>query len=156
MDIARLRTRGWTEEEIGRVKAGLARAEKKKHPHLKMLERACLWLLVATLLGGAIAAVIGLLPLLVLTQAGLPLLFLIGTCYGLLLVHALHDLGLERAHQHVGVAVLIMASVIAITLLLDAFGQRLGPLHPGSASALFSAGIIIPYLVHWRASHGTA
>lgn len=152
MDIARLRQKGWSENEVSHLRSTLDRAHAQ-HPLLRLIEHASLWLLVITLLGGSIAATVAMLPLIMLSRISVLMLFLVGVCYGLLLVTALHDLGLERRHQHLGVSTLLISSLVAITVVLGAFEARLGPLQIGTvvAGLAFVIGILAPYLVHWRA-----
>ena len=50
-----------------------------------------------------------MLPLILLASAWVtvPIALVMGACLGMLLVHVLHDLKLEKSRQHTGVAVLL-------------------------------------------------
>ncbi len=164
MDLARLRRRGWSEGEISRAVATLERAEAAAHPSLRGIERMAFWLLLVALGMGAIAIALELLPLILLTPLAitLPIALILGACLGMLLVHMLRDMRLERAHQHAGVAALLAFCTIALTLVIGTVASRIG-LGDGPAraalplAAALCAGILAPYVAHhWRESHGSS
>jgi len=67
----KLRTRGWSEEQINHTKQVILEAEKKKHPKLKLLEEIIEWIILTTIVLSSIAGAWLIEPLLfVLTEKG--------------------------------------------------------------------------------------
>lgn len=157
MEIARLRNKGWSEAEIMHLLKVMNRIETTKHPSLRRLEHACMWIVVFTLGFGTFAVMLALLPLFATSNIAIPIVFSVGACFGLLLVHVLHDLRLERTHQHYGVGVLVISSILITIVMLHLLDGRIGSLqHTTAAGIFFGIGILIPYLVHWRIVHDAA
>jgi hypothetical protein len=160
MNVTHLRAKGWSEAEIADARAIFLRAQQA-HPRLRMLEHATFWMLLCTLAAGTIIVTVELVPVLVLATlpVALPIVALLGSCMGLLLVHAMHDLRLERAHQHTGVALLVIASIVSVTAVLESMQERLFLVQhapPIVYATAFAAGLVLPYLAHWRLTHDAA
>lgn len=155
MNLARLRERGWTENEITDLLSRLERVQTRPHA----TEHLSFWLCILVLAIGTVAVVLELLPLFVLgtTALAAPIIFLLAACFGLLLVHLLRDVRIARHHQHTGAFVLLAASLIIVAILLRTLEQRVGAeMSSILLAVLFAAGIMVPYLAHWRATRGTA
>ncbi|MBR9700582.1 hypothetical protein GOV11_01830 [Candidatus Woesearchaeota archaeon] len=154
MNETRLKAMGWTKKEIDHARKIFAKAEKN-HPGTVSLQRAVFWLTVIVLASGVLAFVIELLPVILLggTLLGAVMLFVIGSCLGLLFVHVAHDLPLG-AHHHVGAVLLILAGcgiVFMLMVLMQAPFSTYGvKANPAILSAGLGIGLAIPYIAHWR------
>ncbi len=147
-----LKRKGWSDEEIQSTKKILHRAEK--NTKMKLLEHAIFWTVIIVLSAGGVAFTIQLLPLVALASPvfSLPLGFVVGAIIGLLLVHVIHDLRLNRNHHHVGTIVLVVATM-ALSLFILLAAKSVTELKPGVAwsfALFFGLGVLIPYIVHWR------
>ncbi len=157
MNTVRLARLGWTKREIGEVKRILSRTNKQWF--LLAAEHSMFWMTVLTLSLGSAMFVAGTLPFFVLAKRAylLPFTFLLGACTGLLYVHVLHDLKMEPAIRHTGTVALVCVSFLVLMLVL----QRLVGLFTGEnttslnsiLSGTFTAGILVPYIIHWRVLH---
>lgn len=158
MDVERLRKRGWSEEELEHLSKVWMHAEGMVHPHARIEQHLLFWILILVMMSGTLAAYMEIVPLLALGnfKISIPITIVLGACFGLLFVHALHDLRMNRAHQHLGTLLLALALLLVVTFILGKLQQRFGGF--GSAlllSGAFVAGMISPYLAHWRKWHGS-
>lgn len=159
-----MRKKGWSEEEISHLKRILSRVRKSKRPRIRLLEHAGFWIVVLLLAVGALGFVLQVLPFIILATPALniPMLFLVGACLGLLLVHVVHDLRLGNTHHHLGAALMVVIAAALLWVVLRAVETRLAVLdaslafHPWIMVLPIVAGMILPYVVHWRFIDGSA
>jgi len=155
MNVEHLKRSGWSNSEIEhvlKVFTVASRNTKKRH-----MEKVAFWMLIALLTSGAFGTAIMLLPFVIFSSVAytIPIVFLLGVCKGLFLVHALHDLKMEHTHQHVGLVVLVLTTVLLITFSLHVLEARFGETHAFAVALPLAAGILVPYFIHWRLTHET-
>ncbi len=149
---ARLRAKGWSDEEIEHARGVIKQAEEAKHPAYKFLEKAVFWgLLFLTLVGSFIVSVVLLPLLLVLPDLILALLLILfGLVFGSLFVFAIQDVEwLERKHH---LATLVGLATVALLniRLIDGHTRGLSgqPHHTLLLGIIFALTLITPYAIH--------
>ncbi|MDD9954484.1 MAG: hypothetical protein OXR66_09215 [Candidatus Woesearchaeota archaeon] len=155
MNVARLKKKGWSNSEIEHVLKVFTVAAR--HKGKRRMEKVAFWVLIALLTSGMIGAALMLLPFIVFSILAytIPIVFLLGTCMGLFLVHAVHDLKMEHKHQHVGLVVLVLTTVVLVSFSLHVLQARFGETHTFAVALPLVLGILVPYFVHWRLTHET-
>jgi hypothetical protein len=135
-------------------------AQETAHANLVLSEhnyqdRMMLWLTVIVLLAGSMVVPAFLLPALVYASIlTIPLSFIIGGCFGYLLIHLLGSMRIPAVHHRRAVLFLALACVLMVSIttwmLLSYFLFAKSPL---LVSIPFTLGLVAPYLSQ-RRLHG--
>lgn len=153
--------RGWSKEELKHASTVLEHAEARKHSSVRVAEHLHLWLLVLVLVFVSLAMVTLVFPLVVFGNLifSIPILFILGACCGLLLVHSLHSL--RHKHHMAAFATLVILSLFALTFVIDTIQDKF-LIVPGARvnsafllAGVFVIGMAVPYITD-RRIHGLA
>ena len=161
VDFAKLRTKGWSEAEVGHAKKILEHAETTKHAHVRHWEYTLLFLLVIFGVVGTAGLVLFVFPVFLFASIfiALPVLFLVGAAFGMLLTSALRSLQAAPHHHVAGMSLLMLFSLATATIIIALLERRftMAPgIHFSSPPLLAAAlviGMIMPYLLE-RRLHG--
>ena len=160
MHVDGMARKGWSKTEIRHAKKLIAKAETVRTANERRIELLGYWLVIFLLAVGVMAVSIEVVPLLVLADlaVSLPIVALLGVCFGLLLAHVMHEHRPHRAHHHAGLFALLVIAFVGVVLILGnvAAGFGLGFEWVVWIASVFVLGTIVPYLVHWRAVRGPA
>lgn len=146
----KLRQRGWSDKEIADAHAILERAEAKKHPGYKFLEKAVFWGLLFFSFVGIILVALLVTPLLLLLPDLLTALVLLvlGLSLGALFALAVLDIEwLEQKHHVLTVVLLLLFAFAALWFTSLRVGSLTGEVHkPFLLGALFALAFVTPRL----------
>jgi hypothetical protein len=149
MEEHRLRSKGWTEAEIQRLKGAIV-----SRPHLARAQRHMFWLVLMMMILAAVCTPLALFPIVLFVRPVLALLimFIVGIVLGLLLTQATAHL--ERHGTAVSLLILcaFASSTVTVAVLQQRFRtvgglQTANPLVLGIA---FAAGMALTYLLDRR------
>jgi len=133
------------------VQAILRRAESKQNS--RTMEMIGFWIVVFLLGVAAIALTIRLVPFFVFAslQVAVPLVFILGSCLGLLLVHVVHEHGPHKAHHHISTGVMLVCMFLGLHWTLSSVAQTfaLTVSWIWFITGAFTLGVIVPYIFHW-------
>ncbi|MFP4645102.1 MAG: hypothetical protein ACLFNB_00465 [Candidatus Woesearchaeota archaeon] len=162
IDHAKLKEKGWSDEEIEHAKSVLRKAEENKHPHMRALEKATYWMLLIIIIGGAIAGAFLMEPLLIAlnkTQAIIGF-SIIGLMYGSLASVLVKDIEHTQVHHHVIISALIPISAIITSLIITRNVSNLKEIftqmahhNPYLLGAVFSIAALTPYIIFTIKEH---
>jgi hypothetical protein len=116
---ARMKKKGWEQHHIDKALKILSSAEAKKHPTIKMLDKAMAWLaLVLSLLGNLVISV-ALIPFLLTmpTVVTMVVTMFFGLCFGFLIDVVLRDID-ELSGRHYIIAGAFLPLVAVLNILL--------------------------------------
>lgn len=152
----RLKSKGWTDEEIEQTRQILLEAEEKKHPRHIMLEKAIYWIVLGVILIGAIASAWLMEPIMLATTPTQAAVFvgIFGVLFGVLASILIKDIEELEVHHHLIISAIIPvvaigASVIIskrVKLIQEALGLA-GGHHPLLLAGVFAVGAILPYII---------
>ncbi len=149
---ARLRAKGWTDEEIAQAEESLKRAEERKHPALSWLEKAVFWGLLFLTVVGIFTVSLVLVPLLVVLDTAMLalILALLGICLGSLFAIIIPDIEwVERKHHALNILVIAAVAVINVRFIVTSVDRLSGAAHnPWILGAVFAVALLAPYLFH--------
>jgi hypothetical protein len=110
----RLSQKGWTSVEIEHAVHHFHLAEQRKHPYVRLAEVSVYWIYLLILVVGTLAISKLFFPLLAILPITFSLITLgvLGSVFGILFAHVLHEYDLLSRAHHVGVLVgVVLASV---------------------------------------------
>lgn len=118
---AKLLKKGWTKEEIDQTKEIFLRAQEKKHPSIKKIEKFSYWLFfILVLLGGTISAWLMGPFLLVLNVSGsLIVSGIFGILFGGLISYLVKEIEEIQKHHHLLIALFVVISSSITSILLS-------------------------------------
>ncbi|MBC8495725.1 hypothetical protein H8D36_06230 [archaeon] len=150
----RLAAKGWSKEEINKTMFILDKAEKKKKPHIKVLDRIVYWIALVLVIFGNFAFSTFLIPLLV-TIKGFSLyivILLLAAAFGVVMSVLVKDLeNLQKTHH------LLLLLIVPIVGLINFFvvvnmtnnnplASALNTHHnPILTGVVYLIGFLIPY-----------
>ena len=155
----RLREAGWTKQEMNHARRVFKNAEKKTHPHIKLLDQWIYWLLLIVGVLGIVAFSLWVLPVLFFLSTFwlVVVLLLIGWCFGMLFTTAIQDIHwLHHGHHGLAALLLPLVSVLSFGIVVS-FGERYRVAFPDIITyhhkawligLLFAVGFLAPYIFH--------
>lgn len=158
LDEDKLRSKGWTEEEIRHTRKLVNKVKRKKHPHQHMLLDVVYWSILLFTIAIIISISYWVVPLFVFANTGilLFLIIIIGLLFGGLFGRILHDLDhLERHHHLLFTIIAPITGIASFGIVLaqantfaKAFNNQHNVLVTG---ALFVISFLAPYIYHsWQ------
>lgn len=105
----KLHLQGWSKEEIERTNQILKKAERKKHPHVKSLEKSLYWFTLIVGILGTILLSFVLTPILIVNKNmwGYILTGMFGLLLGVMIVIIIKDLHWLEDHHHLFISLII-------------------------------------------------
>ena len=162
IDHAKLKEKGWTDEEIEHAKGVFKKAEENKHPHMKALEKATYWILLIIIVGGAIGGAFLMEPLLIAmskTQAIISII-IIGGLFGSLASVLVKDIEHAQIHHHVIISAVIPISSIITSIIITQNVSALKEVfdtmaehNPYILGIAFAVAALIPYSIFTIKEH---
>lgn len=157
LDKQRLRDRGWSGHEIKKTERMLLKAERKKHPLFRWLEKAVLWLLLGVTLLAIFSVAIVIWPASITLPSGAltGILVILGLALGSLYTLVVADIEWVEHHHHIAFALLLggaaLLTVAALITRYNRLGEALGTgVHhePWLLSFFFALSLLLPYIAH--------
>ena len=119
--IARkLKKKGWRKHHIAKTIHILKKAEEKKHPHVKILDKMLFWLVLFLIMLGNVIILTALLPVIIeMPQTfSLVIFVVIGFAFGSLIDNIIKDMELTKKHYFsAGLLIALMASLSMFLVL---------------------------------------
>ncbi len=150
-----LRKKGWSEEEIAHATGILRKAEAKKHPSLKKLDKLVFWLMLFLVLLGIYLMTTFLLPMLIIIPSDgiLLLIALLGAALGVLFVSSSFALEHQWHHHVLNIITIPLITIIgfvAVTNKATTLSQEIARpvIHNAYlVGVVFSACFLLPYII---------
>ena len=162
----KLRSKGWSDEEIDKTKQILLRAEEKKHPRLIKLERALYWIILLIIFVGGAGVAWLMEPLLYTstpTQAGI-FVAVFGLLFGTLASILIKDIEELELHHHILVSISMPIAAIIASVFVASRASKLAQLpefaiqhHPVLLGGIYAIFALAPYIIFistQRRKHG--
>ena len=152
MKSAKLSTKGWSKEEIAKIKKILKKA--KKHPKIVMLDKSVYWIALFLIILGNITFSIFLIPILVtFSNVSMYLIILVlAISFGIIMSIIVRDIeNLENYHHIAAFIIIIIAGLISFSIIVkvannNPVAEALSISHnPYLIGVIYLAGFIIPY-----------
>lgn len=110
----KLKKKGWKKHHIAKTIHILKKAEDKKHPSVKVLDKILFWLVLFLIMLGNVIILIALLPVIIEMPQTITLIIfaIIGFAFGALIDNIIKDMELTRKHYFLaGVLIALMATL---------------------------------------------
>lgn len=149
--------KGWKPSDVNKTLKIIERAKAKKHPHIKILDKAVYWFSLLLAIGGNFIISIALIPeLLTLRSFQLYIILItLGISFGLLfelLIRSIENLE-TKYHIFLGTIIPIIAVLNFIIIVL--FSNRIGeilkidnPQNPLLVGIAFAVSFMLPYVIY--------
>ena len=151
----RLYKKGWSEQEIKKAEETISKAEKSKHPHVKLLDKSLYWIGLIIAIMSSVLFAIMIIPLLIIINNSWIyfIVILFGLTAGTLATLTIKDLHwLESHHRLLASMIVPLTGLFAMILSISRTNQLMQTasiqLHhnPVFISVLFMVSITIPYI----------
>lgn len=119
--IARkLKKKGWKKHHIAKTIHILKKAEEKKHPHVKILDKILFWLVLFLIMLGNVIILIALLPVIIeIPQTfSLVIFVVIGFAFGSLIDNIIKDMELTKKHYFSAGLLIVLMATLSMFLVL--------------------------------------
>lgn len=149
--------KGWTKKEVDKTLKILKKAEKNKHPAIKVLDELVYWLsLILTIIGNLIISIV-LIPFLYFypPKTLYLLLIVIASSFGLLFELLIRSMSHLKTHHHIfysifvpGIAIINFFIIFFLTKNLSFFLPFKNIYNPFIVSFVYIIFFMLPYLVY--------
>jgi peptidoglycan biosynthesis protein MviN/MurJ (putative lipid II flippase) len=150
----RLAAKGWSRKDIEKAEASIKKAELKKHPDVRKVERSMFWFTQATGVLGTIILSFAIIPVLVAgsaLQAGL-VAALFGILLGWMIAYFSRSMHWIEMHEHqrivLAVAAVAFVNLALVTVLANQFNEFAGIAtrhEPVAIAASYAVFFLIPF-----------
>jgi len=152
----KLKTKGWSDEEIDHAREILLRAEEKKHPKKILLEKTIFWIMMIVIITATILGAWIIEPLLLITtqaQASIAM-GVFGLLFGSLATILFRDIEELKLHHHlisffiIPLSAIITATIISFQALKLAKELHIAIDHnPLLLGTIYALSALLPYII---------
>lgn len=160
LDQAKLKTKGWSDEEISQAANILEQAQNNRKPIHHFFAKATYWFFLFLLLGGSIVSAWLIQPFLLITNqlGAIIIIVLFGAAIGSIALTIVKDIEHIETHQHILIGLTIPLAAIITSIIISkqvskliliapkVLGQHVNH-NPYVLGIAFSIACLLPYSI---------
>ena len=146
--------KGWSERDINKTLKIIEKAQKNKHPKIKILDILIYWISLAVAIGGNFIITLALIPELITLKGSLLYIIIItlGVSFGLLFELLIRTIEHLKAHQHLFLGIIVPVLAV-INFIIVANNTKIlvgieNPQNPFLVGIVYAISFILPYAVY--------